>query len=280
MNGDVMKRKVNLLGAPEVGKTSLILRYVKNVFGDEYLKTIGTNTYTKSVPFEEGKVKLIIQDIMGEVKFTSVQEGALKGSTGAIAVADITRPESLDSLLNDWVPKYERISDEDNPILLAVNKFDLDEKKITAERLEDVYSMFEHVIFTSAKTGRNVEYLFKELASSVSHNLQLSVKDIEDIISTKELSDPKEVLDALLSISSNVGDMPYDIREDLLEESGINKFDLEENISSIEEENVLKFANTLMDWYDEEGEERGEILLDKVLEKYKHQDNNTSILDR
>ncbi|MBS3817595.1 MAG: GTP-binding protein [Candidatus Thermoplasmatota archaeon] len=268
MDDDVVKRKVNLLGAPEVGKTSLIIRYVKNIFGDEYLKTIGTNVYTKTVPFEENKVKLVIQDIMGEVDFTSVQEGALKGSTGAIAVADITRTESLESLLNDWIPKYESISNEDNPVLLAVNKFDLEEKNITAEDLEDVYSIFDHVIFTSAKTGRNVEYLFKELASSVAYNIQLSVKDVEDIILTKELSDPKEFLDALLSISSNVGDMPYDVREDLLEESGINKFDLEENISSIEEEEVLRFANILTNWYDEESEERGERLLEKVLERY------------
>ncbi len=274
MNGDLVKRKVNLLGPPEVGKTSLIIRYVKNVFGDDYLKTIGTNIYTKTVPFEEGKVKLIIQDIMGEIEFKTVQEGALKESTGAIAVVDITRPESLDVLLNDWIPRYERISDEDNPVLLAVNKFDLEEKNITAEHLESVYSQFEHVIFTSAKTGRNVEYLFKELASSVSYNLQLSVKDVEDIILSKELTDPKEFLDALLYISSTVGDMPYGVREDLLEESGINKFELEENISSIEEENVLRFANLLSNWYIDEEVKRGKRLLDKVSETYEDQDQS------
>ncbi|MFO7791637.1 MAG: Rab family GTPase [Candidatus Saliniplasma sp.] len=271
MNDRLVKRKVNLLGAPGVGKTSLIIRYVKNLFGDEYLKTIGTNIYTKTVPFEEGKIKLIIQDIMGEVDFKSVQEGAFKGSTGALAVADITRRESLNKLLNDWIPRYKQISDEENPIILAVNKFDLDEKNIKAEHLEDVYSIFDHIVFTSAKTGRNVEYTFKELASSVAYNIQLSVKDMEDIILVKELSTStsKEFLDALLSICSNIGDMPYDIREGLLEESGINKFDLEEDIFSIDEENVLRFANILTYWYDEEEDERAQRLLKKVLKKYK-----------
>lgn len=271
MNDRLVKRKVNLLGAPGVGKTSLIIRYVKNLFGDEYLKTIGTNIYTKTVPFEEGKIKLIIQDIMGEVDFKSVQEGAFKGSTGALAVADITRRESLNKLLNDWIPRYKQISDEENPIILAVNKFDLDEKNIKAEHLEDVYSIFDHIVFTSAKTGRNVEYTFKELASSVAYNIQLSVNDMEDIILVKELSTStsKEFLDALLSICSNIGDMPYDIREGLLEESGINKFDLEEDIFSIDEENVLRFANILTYWYDEEEDERAQRLLKKVLKKYK-----------
>ncbi len=269
MTNDAIKRKVNLLGSPGVGKTSLIIRYVKNVFGDKYIKTIGTNIYTKTVSFEEGEVKLIIQDIMGEVDFTSVQEGALKGSSGAIAVADITRTESLYRLLDDWIPKYKSISDKNNPVLLAVNKFDLEDKNITTEHLEDVYSLFDHVIFTSAKTGRNVEYLFKELASGVSHKIQLSVRDVEDIVLSKELSDPKELLDAVLSICSNVEVVPYEIREDLLEESGINKFDLEENICRIEEENVLKFADSLTNWYDEEERARGKNLLKKVMCNYR-----------
>ncbi len=269
MNEKVVKRKVNLLGAQGVGKTSLIFRYVKNVFGDEYLKTIGTNIYTKDITFEEGNIKLIIQDIMGESGFKNVQEGAFKGSTGAISVADITRTESLNNLLNEWIPRYKKLSSEENPIILAVNKFDLDEKNITTEQLEEVYTIFDHVIFTSAKTGRNVEYLFKELASRVIYNIQLSPKDIEDIVLSYELNTPKELLDALLSISSHLGDMPYKIREGLLEDSGINKFDLDEDIFSIEEENVIKFANVLMYWYDEKEVARAHELIRNVLEKYR-----------
>jgi len=269
MKGKVVKRKVNLLGPQGVGKTSLIMRYVKNVFGDEYLKTIGTNIYTKDISFEEGDIKLIIQDIMGESGFKTVREGAYKGSTGAIAVADITRTETLNNLLNDWIPRYKRSSSDDNPILLAVNKFDLESKNISTDQLEDVYNLFDHVIFTSAKTGRNVEYLFKELASRVIYNMQLSARDIEDIILSYELNTPKEMLDALLSISSHLGEMPYNIREGLLQESGINKFDLDEEIFSIEEDKVLKFANVLMYWYDEKEVKRAHKLIQKVVDEYK-----------
>jgi len=270
MNKNVVKRKVNLLGPQGVGKTSLVIRYVKNVFGDEYLKTIGTNIYTKDISFEGGDIKLVIQDIMGESGFKKVQEGAFKGSTGAIAVADISRTESLNNLLNEWIPKYKELSSDENPIILAVNKFDLGSKNITTEKLEDIYTVFDHVIFTSAKTGRNVEYLFRELASRVIYNIQLSPKDIEDIVLTYELKTPKELLDALLSICSHVGDMPYDIREGLLQESGINKFDLDEEIFSIEEENVINFANVMMYWYDEKEVKRAHKLIQKVIDNYKN----------
>ncbi len=268
MNEEFVKKKINLLGDQGVGKTSLVLRYVKNVFGEEYLKTIGTNIYTKDVSFEEGKIKLIIQDIMGEAGFKIVKRGAFKGSTGAIAVADITRPNTLESLVNDWIPIYKRNSSEDNPVVLAINKFDLDEKNISLDKLEKVYHCFNHVLFTSAKSGRNVEYMFKYLASKVAYNMQLSSKDLEDIIFEREIDSPKDLLDTLLAISSEIGDIPYDIREGLIEESDIDKFDLNEEIFSITDKKVMRFANLLMYLYDEKEDKYSKNLIEKVLEKY------------
>ena len=50
-----IKRKICLLGTPGVGKTSLINRYVSNIFGDEYLSTIGTKVTKKSIYFPHPK---------------------------------------------------------------------------------------------------------------------------------------------------------------------------------------------------------------------------------
>ncbi|MFO8109061.1 MAG: Rab family GTPase [Thermoplasmata archaeon] len=269
MSNVLVKKKVNLLGDQGVGKTSLVLRYVKNVFGEEYLKTIGTNIYTKDVSFQEGNVKLIIQDIMGESGFRSVQRGAFRGSTGAIAVVDITRQDTLDYLVEDWIPVYKKNSSEDNPILLAVNKFDLDDKNISHRDLDEVYEHFDHVLFTSAKTGRNVEYMFKYIASKVVDNLQFSSKDIEDIVLEREVDSPKDLLDTLLAISSDIGTIPYKIRDGLFEESGIDKFDLDEEIFAIKEENVLKFAKLLMYIYDERKDDHPRDLVKKMLERYR-----------
>ncbi len=268
MSEQLVKKKINLLGDQGVGKTSLILRYVNNVFGEEYLKTIGTNIYTKDISFKDTDVKLIIQDIMGESGFKSVQRGAFKGSTGAIAVADITRSNTLKCLIEDWLPVYREHASQDNPIILAVNKFDLKEKKITLNQLEDAYQHFDHVLFTSAKTGRNVEYMFKYLASKVVYNLQLSSKDVEDIVFERELDNPKDLLDTLLAISSDIGDMPYDVREEIFEKSGIDKFDLDEDIFSIKEHDVIKFANLLIDFYKEDGDDASRGLIKEIINKY------------
>ncbi len=270
------KKKVNLLGDTAVGKTSLILRFVKSVFGDEYLKTIGTNVYTKEVGITGANVKLIINDIMGEKAYRAVQKGAFMGSTGAIAVVDVTRKETLDSLVDDWLPRYWELADKSNPIILAINKDDLVEKEITLEMLGDYPDLFCDIFFTSAKVGNNVEDCFKKLAEQVAPNLQLRIQDIEDIIHSKTVSNSKELIDALLAYASELGDMPYESKEDILRESGIDKFSLDQKnglaleiYGGITDEEAVRFGKLLMYWYQENDDEYSALAIKKLLNKYK-----------
>ncbi len=266
--GRKIKKKINLIGDPSVGKTSLILRYVKNVFGDDYLKTIGTNIYTKDIQFSEGNIKLIVQDIMGETKFDLVQERAFIGSTGAIAVVDVLRKDTLDSIIYNWIPRYYKLTSEENPVVLAVNKFDLEDKDITPEELESAYHLFDATVYTSAKTGRNVEYLFKNIASRVAYNLQISLNDAEDIIDSKEIDTPFELLDALFMCSSLSNKMTYKERDDILQQSGINKYDLNEDFNPIDEDEATTFGRKLIEWCEENGDKNTAKISKKALNKY------------
>ncbi len=266
--GKLVKKKVNLLGGQGVGKTSLILRFVKSVFGDEYLKTIGTNVYKKTIKTEDGDVDLIIHDIMGEDAYESVQEGAFIGSTGAIAVADLTRPETLDKLTELWLPRYKKIASEENPIILGLNKFDLIEDVDLVE-LESYKDEFDMTLFTSAKTGKNVDTLFEILANKVAYNLQLAIEDIEDFVSEKNLSTPLKLVDALLAFASELGGMPYETREELLENAGIEKFDLDEMLEEIPEEQAVTLGEELAEWYREKNETYAEKCILELLDKYR-----------
>ncbi|MFO7992463.1 MAG: GTP-binding protein [Thermoplasmata archaeon] len=269
------KKKVNLLGDSSVGKTSLIMRFVNSVFGDQYLKTIGTNVYTKTVEIPGANIKLIINDIMGEKAYRSVQQGAFLGSTGAIAVADITRMETLDNIIDDWLPRYQEMSNDSNPIVLAVNKFDLDDKEITPEILDEKGEYFSGYFFTSAKTGRNVEECFKKLAGDVAPNLQLEVEDIEDIVLSKTICTTKDLIDGLLAYASEIGEMPYETREEILSSSGIDKYSLDQKdeldleiYGDIDEEDAINFAEGLKRWYSEHDDEYTAQAIDKLVKKY------------
>ncbi len=242
-----IKNKINLLGDPSVGKTSLIVRYVKNIFNEDYLKTIGTNIYKKELETIDAKQKLIIQDIMGEQNYTIVQRNAFEGSSGAIAVADTTNEKTLESLVDNWIPYYREIAGENPPIILAINKCDLQNKEVVYDTIINGYEdEFDGFLFTSAKTGHSVEELFKKTGELSIYHAKANRKNIEKILYEFEMNTPKDLLSAGLALSSELPIMPYKTREEILKESGIDKYSLDKEIS---ESGALHFVSGLSNWY-------------------------------
>ncbi|MFW6040973.1 MAG: Rab family GTPase [Thermoplasmatota archaeon] len=264
----IVKKKVNLLGDPGVGKTSLILRFVKDIFGDEYLKTIGTTVYSKDIPVIGTDVKLMIYDIMGENDYDYLQETCFRQSSGAIAVADATRMDTLDSLIDNWLPKYKVVANKKPSLILAINKVDLEDHR-EIERdfvVKEVSSYFDYVFFTSAKTGKDVEHAFTELASRALFRTKSTGRDVEDIISDKYLNTPHHLMGALLAYVSELGDVAYEDREKLLSDSGIDKFKMNTQIS---EDSVLRFADNVISWYEKNGDENSSQAVKQLIERYK-----------
>jgi small GTP-binding protein len=164
-----IKRKIVLIGDPAVGKTSLIKKYVLDVFSDQYLTTLGTKITSKKVVFpdptsdREIELTLMIWDIMGQKEYKLIHETAYQGSKGAIIVCDLTRKETLHNTTT-WVTSLFNIT-QSLPIIFVANKSDLvDQIQFTDQEFKDVALPYRAPFFrASAKTGENVEAFFKEL---------------------------------------------------------------------------------------------------------------------
>ena len=159
-------KKICLLGDAEVGKTSLINKYVNNTFGEEYLATVGTRVFKKELEIEGKKMTLLMWDILGQKGYGALKQVYYKGSKGAMAVCDITRPETLEGV-EEWINRVKEV-EGDIPMVLVCNKNDLEDKKISSEALDAVSGKYNATkFFTSAKTGENVEEAFVKLASMI-----------------------------------------------------------------------------------------------------------------
>jgi small GTP-binding protein len=164
-------KKVCVLGDPAVGKSSLVGRFVLEQFGEEYVSTIGARVCEKDLSVGEGeqafRVQLVIWDIAGQGQFTSVTPGFYRGAEGALIVCDPTRRETLRNLWS-WDRRFRETAAAHN-VMVLFNKSDL-EPRWEVPRAEAERTAAElkcRCLFTSARTGENVERAFAELAAMI-----------------------------------------------------------------------------------------------------------------
>jgi small GTP-binding protein len=171
-----IKTKVCLVGEAAVGKTSLIRRYVQDEFDDRYITTLGAKVSKKELLYDypdqgtQIRMDMTIWDIMGEKGFRDLlKEAFFHGAKGTLAVADLTRYSTLKEL-DDWVQSVFNVVGE-IPLVFAINKVDLKDEVMVLfgdKEIEQAVRAFGAPYFyCSAKTGENVETLFRRLGGAI-----------------------------------------------------------------------------------------------------------------
>jgi small GTP-binding protein len=162
----MLQKKICMLGAFGVGKTSLVRRFVDTIFSDNYLTTVGVKLDKKTLTVGSETVNLILWDIAGEDDASAVRTTYLRGSAGYVLVADGTRDSTLEVARTIHARAGAEIGQV--PFLLLVNKSDLrSEWTIPQSRLDELAALGWTVRPTSAKTGDSVEAAFQEIAERV-----------------------------------------------------------------------------------------------------------------
>lgn len=161
-----LKFKVCLFGPGNVGKTSLLVRYIKDYFSSDLKQTIGSNFLIKDVLIDEQNIRLLLWDIGGQEQFAKLRTIYFKGSNAAFGVFDLTSPQSL-LKLPGWISSIKKTVKKSIPILIVGNKNDL-ERQVERSEAEDLAKRLNcEYLETSAKTGENVEVAFEKLARAL-----------------------------------------------------------------------------------------------------------------
>jgi small GTP-binding protein len=162
----MIQKKICLLGAFAVGKTSLVRRFVQSIFSEKYHTTVGVKIDKKVVQAEGQEVHLLVWDLHGEDDFQKVRSSYLRGAAGYLLVVDGTRRASFDTAL----ALHDRMELELGPIpfVLVLNKSDLrPEWDLEPAEVEALASKGWTILESSAKTGHGVDEAFLSLTRSI-----------------------------------------------------------------------------------------------------------------
>ncbi|TRY71379.1 hypothetical protein DNTS_033208 [Danionella cerebrum] len=157
--------RVVVFGAGGVGKSSLVLRFVKGTFRESYIPTV-EDTYRQVISCDKSICTLQITDTTGSHQFPAMQRLSITKGHAFILVYSISSKQSLEELRSIFEQICQIKSDVENfPIMLVGNKSDeMGNREVESSDGEAMARRWKCAFMeTSAKTNHNVKELFQEL---------------------------------------------------------------------------------------------------------------------
>ena len=176
--------KLILIGDSYVGKSNILLKYLKNQFNENSKTTIGVEFGTKNIIINNKRIKIQIWDTAGQERYRSITSAYYKGAKGALIVYDITRKNTFDNI-DKWITDLKLNGDKNICIIILGNKSDLiDKREINKNDGIKKAEMYKTAFLeTSALNGDNISKAFDELIEQiVINNKNIFLDDNENEI--------------------------------------------------------------------------------------------------
>jgi len=165
-NSALIKKKICMLGAFAVGKTSLVQQFAYGLFSEKYHTTVGVRIEKKQVKVDDIELNFLIWDLHGEDDFQEVRASYLRGAAGCVYVVDGTRRETVKTVMD----LHARMDSHypNLPGVLLLNKRDQQTNwELTGADRQQLAMLGCPVMEVSAKTADSVDEGFRALGQQI-----------------------------------------------------------------------------------------------------------------
>ncbi|XP_033112757.1 ras-related protein Rab-10-like isoform X1 [Anneissia japonica] len=161
--------KLLLVGDGGVGKSSILLKFVGDVFDTRCVATLAVEVKIKTVELNGKEVKLQIWDTAGGEKFSGVSTSCFIRTAGIIMVYDMTNKKSFEHITSNWLQNVQDNTNEDVQKVLLANKCDLYDQRMVSKEKGESFAQENGMRFfeSSAKTNINVETAILTLVEDI-----------------------------------------------------------------------------------------------------------------
>ncbi|XP_048872503.1 ras-related protein Rab-7b-like [Brienomyrus brachyistius] len=182
--------KIIILGSLGVGKTSILHRYIHNIFYEDYRCTLGANIQQKGMSVNGQAVRLQVWDTGAQERFRSMVSLFYRGLDGCILTFDLTDRDTFTEL-DSWrqsILEQSQAADSSLPFIVLGNKADVKDRQVSRAEAEAWCDERNLTYFeVSAKESINVEKAFATAASyALCWHKEKLVSNLTDSIKLKE----------------------------------------------------------------------------------------------
>lgn len=177
--------KVGMVGDAQIGKTSLMVKYVEGSFDEDYIQTLGVNFMEKTISIRNTEITFSIWDLGGQREFVNMLPLVCNDAVAILFMFDLTRKSTLNSV-KEWYRQARGFNKTAIPFLVGT-KFDHfvnfpreDQEEISKQARKFARAMKASLIFSSTSHSINIQKIFK-IVLSKSFDLKCTIPEIEQV---------------------------------------------------------------------------------------------------
>lgn len=175
--------KVGMVGDSQIGKTSLMVRYVEGSFNEDYIQTLGVNFMEKTISIRNTEITFSIWDLGGQREFVNMLPLVCNDAVAILFMFDLTRKSTLNSI-KEWYRQARGFNKTAIPFLVGT-KYDHyatlpreEQDEITKQARRFSKAMKAPLIFCSTSHAINVQKIFKVLLAKA-FDLKCTIPEIK-----------------------------------------------------------------------------------------------------